>query len=1027
MLVPSSWKPVVTCLLTVCNLSLLCCISYLFLPFLFTQPTMTMRSILLASCILIFASRSFAQQQTDYTTFVDPFIGTGGHGHTFPGATMPFGMVQLSPDTRDDGSWDGCSGYHYSDSLMFGFSHTHLSGTGCSDYGDILMMPVADTISLQRKYAAKFRHKNEKAQAGYYSVKLDNGISAELTATTRCGIHKYTFPSGTNPAVLLDLIHRDKVTEGYMKIVDKKTIEGFRRSQAWAKNQVVYFRIEFEKPFLDYKMISDSMKKDNIRFKNEYYGKIKALFRFDVRPGEALIAKVSISGVDLAGAEKNMQQELPAFDFEKVKADAKAAWNSELSKIEVSGGTEEQSKIFYTALYHCFIQPNIYNDVDGRYRGRDFQIHTADGFNYYTVFSLWDTFRAWHPLMTIIDKKRTLDFIKTFLAQYEQGGLLPVWELSSNETECMIGYHSVSVIADAAVKGITGFDMEKAFEAMKKSAESANRYGLGAYMNKGMIETDDEGENVSRTLEYAYDDFCIAQMAKLLKKDDDYNRYMDRSQYWKNLFDPETGFIRPRRNGGWYKPFDPKEVNNNYTEANAWQYTFFVPQEMEELVGRSGGMDNFEKHLDELFSTDSKTTGRDQSDITGLIGQYAHGNEPSHNLAFLYNYTWDSWKTQEKVQKIMNEFYHAAPDGLIGNEDCGQMSAWYVMNAMGLYQVCPGRTEYSLGVPLFPEIKINTGAAKQFIIRKKGVTGENIFAKSFLVNGKERDNFTIDHSEIVNGKELVFEMKKRSADDKSSVRATTYNGFLLDHQIVTSPVFLSTSDLFRDTLNLEIALSHERTSAPNKIYYTTDNSTPSTSSVLFDKSTPIHIDKSTTLKAIAVNAKGEQSKIVTANLNKLPHPDWKVKYISSYDPQYTAGGDEALIDGQRGDVNWRKGYWQGFEGKDFEIVIDMGSEQSVTSFSTVFLQDIGAWIFLPKRIELTFSKDGTGFSDFTLMGNNVSDREEKVLKKTFKSVLAQPVNARYIKVKAINYGKLPDWHAGAGGDSWLFLDEITVN
>jgi predicted alpha-1,2-mannosidase len=940
---------------------------------------------------------------------------------------MPFGMVQLSPDTRDDGSWDGCGGYHYSDSLMFGFSHTHLSGTGCSDYGDILMMPVPDSISLQRKYAAKFQHKNESAQAGYYSVKLDNGITAELAATTRCGIHKYTFPSGVNSAVLLDLIHRDKVTEGYLKIVDKKTVEGWRRSEAWAKNQVVYFRIEFEKPFLDFKMISDSMKKDNIRFRNEYYGKIKALFRFDVRPGEALLAKVSISGVDTAGAAKNMLQELPAFDFEKVKSDAKAAWNMELSKIEVSGGSGVQMKIFYTALYHCFIQPNIYNDVDGRYRGRDFKIHTADGFNYYTVFSLWDTFRAWHPLMTIIDRQRTLDFIKTFLAQYEQGGLLPVWELSSNETECMIGYHSVSVIADAALKGITGFDMEKAFEAMKKSAEAANRYGLGAYMSKGMIETDDEGESVSRTLEYAYDDWCIAQMAKLLKKDADYKNYMERSQYWKNLFDPSSGFIRPRKNGGWYEPFDPREVNNNYTEANAWQYTFFVPHELEELIGRSGGMDKFESKLDELFSTDSKTTGREQSDITGLIGQYAHGNEPSHHMTFLYNYTWDPWKTQQKVQKIMYEFYHASPDGLIGNEDCGQMSAWYVMNAMGLYQVCPGSTEYALGVPLFSEIKINTGSSKQFVIKRKGVAGDNQFAKTFLINGKERENFFIGHTEIVNGKELVFVMRPKSPDDKSTVKAPIYNGSIIDHQIVTSPVFISSSNLFRDTLNINITSSVGRTEAANKIYYTTDNSTPATSSALFNKSAPVHIDKSTTIKAIAVNDKGEQSKLVTGTFNKLPHPDWKIKYISAYDPQYTAGGDEALIDGMRGDVNWRKGYWQGFEGKDFECILDMGSEQTVSSFSTVFLQDIGAWIFMPPRIELTFSKDGVNFTDFTLLGNNLSDKEEKVLKKTFKSVLMHPVNARYIKVKALNYGKLPSWHAGAGGYSWLFLDEITVN
>ncbi len=964
---------------------------------------------------------SFAQK-VDFTPYIDPFIGTGGHGHTFPGATTPFGMVQLSPDTRDDASWDGCGGYHYSDSLMFGFSHTHLSGTGVSDYGDILMMPVFDTISLQKKYSAKFRHVNEKAEAGYYSVKFENGISAELTATTRVGMHKYSFPNGSGPAVLLDLIHRDKVVDGYLKIVDKKTIVGFRRSQAWAKDQIVYFRIEFAKPFLDYKMISDSLKKDNIRFRNEYFGNIKALFRFDLQPGEALMAKVSISGVDIEGAEKNMLAEMPEFNFEKIKADAKAAWNKELGKIEVSGGTPDQTKIFYTSLYHCFIQPNIYNDVDGRYRGRDFKIHTAEGFNYYTVFSLWDTFRAYHPLMTLIDRKRTVDFIKTFLAQYEQGGMLPVWELSSNETECMIGYHSVSVIADAAVKGITGFDMEKALEAMKKSAESRNRFGLGAYMDKGMIETDDEGENVSRTLEYAYDDWCIAQMAKLLKKDKDYQTYLDRSQNWKNLFDPETGFIRPRKNGGWYEPFDAREVNNNYTEANAWQYTFFVPQETEGLIHRLGGIEKFESKLDELFTAESKTTGRDQSDITGMIGQYAHGNEPSHHMAYLYNHTWNNWKTQQKVLQILKEFYHAAPDGLIGNEDCGQMSAWYVMSAMGIYAACPGEPEYALGVPLFTDVKINFENGKFFLIRRKGSLGENMYAKNFVLDGKDRGLAFINHDDILNGKELIFYTRKNATTDESSIKASTFNGYKLDTEIVTDPIIKSYGRSFRDKMNVVISPGTDE-----KVFYTLDGTDPGLKSAVYNPESPIVIDGTTTIKAIAVNKNGQQSKISTANFTLMEHPDWKISLISKYDNQYTAGGDEAVIDGIYGDVNWRKGYWQGYQGQDFECVIDMGSAQKVGSFSADFLRDIGAWIMLPKKVEFSFSLDGITFSDNTNLGNNVSDKDEKVQTKKFKTILLRPVDARYVKVRGISYGKLPDWHLGAGGDSWIFLDEITIN
>jgi len=625
--------------------------------------------------------------------------------------------------------------------------------------------------------------------------------------------------------------------------------------------------------------------------------------------------------------------------------------------------------------------------------------------------------------MTIIDRKRTLDFIKTFLAQYEQGGLLPVWELSSNETECMIGYHSVSVIADAAVKGINGFDMEKAFEAMKKSAEARNRYGLGAYMDKGMIETDDDGENVSRTLEYAYDDWCIAQMALLLKKDSDYKLYMERSQYWKNLFDPVSGFIRPRKNGGWYEPFDPREVNNNYTEANAWQYTFFVPHEVGSLSSMIGNATQFEKKLDELFSTDSKTTGREQSDISGLIGQYAHGNEPSHHMAYLYNYIDKPEKTFQRVHQILNDFYHDKPDGLIGNEDCGQMSAWYVLSALGLYQVCPGSYNFEFSVPLFPKSVIHLENGKTFsqVLDKlpNEIASGNYF-QSYTQQAQKQFGMVMSYGKLMDGGSYSFKLKKPSKSEdvsfsRSNIKASE------SFSIQRNPIIEANKLSFRDSLLITIKDSDA------KIFYTVDNSTPNTKSVKYVTGEQLSIDKSTTIKAIAVNEDGLTSKVVTAQLNKMPHPDWKIKIISPYDNQYTAGGDEALIDGLRGDVNWRKGYWQGYEGKDFECIIDLGKEQSVGSFTAEFLQDVGAWIFMPKKVEFSFSKDGNTYSDNTALGNNVSDKDEKVQKKTFKTMLLRPVTARFVKVKAINYGKLPEWHPGAGGDSWLFLDEITIN
>ena len=615
--------------------------------------------LFLLTFISILFCSSFKAQQLNYSDHVDPMIGTGGHGHTFPGATVPFGMVQLSPDTRVDGSWDGCSGYHYSDSIIYGFSHTHLSGTGCSDYGDIMIMPMMGQSSFDNKiYSSKFSHKNEKASVGYYAVKLDDdNIDVELTATTRVGVHKYIFNKDGKANIVIDLNHRDKLIYGEVRVVNDTVIEVMRESEAWAKDQIIYARIVFNKPMKMDEVKAEGGKMHWNTYKTAkgivYNGNVlKINFSSDIKMGETLLVKVAISPVSAEGAKKNMDAELPGWDFEKIKKDAKTLWNNELRKIEITSNDLDKLKVFYTALYHTMIQPNVAMDVDGMYRGRDNKIHKAEGFTYYSVFSLWDTFRAAHPLYTIIDQKRTADFVNTFLAQYEQGGRLPVWELASNETDCMIGYHSVSVIADAMVKGIKGFDYEKAFEASKHSA-MLDHLGLKAYKQNGFISMDDESESVSKTLEYAYDDWCIAQMALVLEKDSDYTYFMKRSQSWKNLYDPETGFMRPKKNGGWLSPFDPREVNNNYTEGNSWQYTFFVPQDIYGLISMMGGKEKFENKLDELFSTSSQTTGREQADITGLIGQYAHGNEPSHHMAYLYNFVSKPSKTQKYIHQIL--------------------------------------------------------------------------------------------------------------------------------------------------------------------------------------------------------------------------------------------------------------------------------------------------------------------------------------------------------------------------------------
>lgn len=966
------------------------------------------------------ASGLICGAQPDYAGMVDPFIGTGGHGHTYPGATLPFGMVQLSPDTRIDGSWDGCGGYHYDDSLLYGFSHTHLSGTGCSDYGDILLMPFTGKFESLKPLTAHFLHSREKASPGFYAVHLEeSSVDVELTATTRVGFHKYVFPASDEARVLVDLTHRDEVIESEIRFLDKTHVVGFRRSKAWAKDQLVYFAIEFSQPYEDFHNLADNVHQDPQLHVDFISGKnVRSAFRFVSDGKTPVLVKVALSSVSTEGALMNLHTELPDWDFEKAKSKARAVWNKELSKIEISGGTKEQQVIFYTALYHCMVVPNIYNDVDGNYRGRDFNIHKAEGYDQYTVFSLWDTFRAWHPLMTIIDRKRTRDYIQTFLAQYDQGGLLPVWELSANETECMIGYHAIPVIADAWANGIHDFDATKALRAMKKSAEAGNRYGLGAYMLHGYLDVEDEPESVSKTLEYSYDDWCIASFAHWQNEAEDATKYYQRAQYWKNLLDPETHFMRPKKNGSWLSPFDPYQVNNNYTEANSWQYSFFVLQDIRGLIAAMGGPVKFESRLDSLFSTSSSTTGRDQADITGLIGQYAHGNEPSHHMAYLYDYVGKSWKTQQRVRQILSEMYHAAPDGLSGNEDCGQMSAWYVMSALGLYAVTPGSGYLAIGSPLFPKAVIHLEDDKTFTIVANQASTTNAYIQSSKLNGTNFGLNWLKHEQLRNGGELVFEMGP--VPEKTFAMTfppSTMPGVAEALPLVTNPVFSAAGVTFKDSMKVTLHATFG-----SKMYYTMDGSEPGPYSEYY--ADPVTIRDDAVFRAVAVN-KGVVSHSTTAKYFRNRHPDWKIKILSTYSKQYTAGGDEGIIDGLRADVNWRKGGWQGYQGQDFEAIVDLGKEISVSELGAGFLQDVWPWIFMPKRAEFFLSDDSKKFKKVLTVENTVSDTDRTPQVKDFTGIIPAQ-KARYVKVKAITYGKLPSWHPGAGYDSHIFIDEIIV-
>ena len=745
-------------------------------------------------CFLFFGLMFPLSAQTNSSSnnlseYVNPFVGTGGHGHTFPGAASPFGMVQLSPDTRIDDSWDGCGGYHYDDSFIYGFSHTHLSGTGVSDYGDVLMMPTGGPRSIMpsfnpKNYRSNYNHSSEVAEAGYYSVYLPAyEIKAELTVTPHVGIHRYTYyqsfdKSKFTAKVLIDLNHRDYVISHRMEQLDQHRIGGWRQSKAWANNQWVFFVIEFSQDISRIITAQDG-RKMVVEFDMDYSDANSGSGNASANPpkyGEGhlceIVAKVGISFTSEAGAMANLNAEMMGDkSFNDYRAMAKQAWNEELSKIQVTSDYEAQTfrvgaqsvktdvekRKFYTALYHCMIHPSLASDVDGRYRGRDQQVHrvgeiaanvvrvsTSKHHKVYSVFSLWDTYRALHPLLSIIDPDRTVDFVRSFLLQYQQGGKLPVWELGSCETECMIGYHSVSVIADVILKEIGvekdvqgrpvyPFDYSLALDAMVHSAKLKDSAFLDQQGKQlGYMGVENTAESVSKLLEYAYDDWCIARVAYVLSKDDIAKTFYARSERWKNVYDEKTGFMRPRVNGGWLTPFDPREVNNHFTEANAWQYSMYVPHDIMGMMDKLGGVKATENHLDSLFSADSRTTGRDQADISGLIGQYAHGNEPSHHMAYLYNYCGKPEKAQAIVDRVCKTFYKDSPDGLIGNEDCGQMSAWYVMSAMGIYAVCPGSNVYTTGVPQFYEVEIQREGKSPFYITRGSLNTEEKTAEPMM-------------------------------------------------------------------------------------------------------------------------------------------------------------------------------------------------------------------------------------------------------------------------------------------------------
>ncbi len=972
-----------------------------------------MRRIFVLSFLLALTHTGLLDAGQDPAGFVDPRIGTGGHGHTYPGATLPFGMVQLSPDTRLTG-WDGCSGYHDSDRVIYGFSHTHLSGTGISDYGDVLLMPMTGAPKLEngaaagpdQGYASRFEKATERAEAGYYAVELaDYGIGVELTVTERAGFHRYRLPAGQPAHVIVDLEHRDRVVEAGLKVVDDREIEGFRRSTGWAEDQVVYFVARFSRPFT----VAERRSAESGLAEGD---RVAALAFGDA--GSELLVQVGISAVDVGGARLNLEAELPDWDFDAARRAARERWSETLGRVEVEGGSAATRRVFYTALYHSLIAPNLYSDVDGRYRGLDRAVHRVEGRRHYTVFSLWDTFRATHPLYTLLERERSREFIRTFLAMYRQEGRLPVWELAGNETDTMIGYHAVSVIADAWVKGIRGFDEELALEAMLGSA-TREHFGLAAYARQGFVGSRDDAESVSKTLEYAYDDWCIAQMARGLGREDTARDFERRSQGWRHLLDPETGFMRARRNQRWVEDFDARRVDNHYTEANAWQYSFFVPHDVEGLIEAAGGEAAFLRRLEELFTADSATTGRDQVDITGLIGQYAHGNEPSHHMAWLYHYAGRPERSAARVREILTTLYDDTPAGLSGNEDCGQMSSWYVLSAIGLYPVTPCSPDWLVGVPLFERVRLHFEDGESLTIRTEG-EGERVVAATLsgeTLSGGPLTRSYLRHEEIVAGGELVLQLGTESS--WGSAPRDRPRSAVSGERILAAPYALAEGDAFRGRLEVALASAD----AGVTIRHTLSEAGPF--AVYED---PIVLRENAIIRFFA-EKEGTRSPTVEASFHRIPH-DWQIELAHEPNRSYTAGGPMALIDGLRGTRAWRTGSWHGYQLTDFEATIDLGEVRAIRRAGASFLQDVRSWIWMPAEVVISVSGDGTEFQQVARLGHQVpSDDYETVYLRELTAEL-EAVEGRFVRIFARNLGAIPDWHPGRGDLSFIFVDEILV-
>lgn len=969
-----------------------------------------MKSILLP-LLLVSTLFCYSQKETNSPlNYVNIFIGTSGTGHTHPSSSLPFGMIQLGPDTKYNG-WEACSGYTYTDTEIYGFSHTHLSGTGVEDLCDVLVTPQIGAIKWTAKYkdpngyAHSFKKENETASPGYYSVKLDNGIKADFTVTERAGIHRYSFPkTNEQKSILLDLTHRDQLLDFTLNADENGHISGNRLSKSWVSNQNLFFDLDFSTP------------PKEIVF-NKEKNKVAFIFESNV---ENIEIRVGLSYTDLEGAQKNKKEELKNLTFNQVRNLATQKWEKEFETVMTSSSDTTALINFYTGLYHAYLCPNILSDVDGRYRFREQIFQLPAQKKQYSTFSLWDTFRSTHPWYVVFQKERTIDFIESFNRIFENRGDLPVWDLAGEETNCMIGFHSVSVIADAYVKGITSIPVEELIKAVT-SASNLAKFSRDKFNENNYLDYTIEHESVSKSLEYAYDSYCIYQFLNKAKQNgfsvDNrlLDEYLKRSLFFINHYNPSNQFMQARNGGVWDKNFNPNAVMFHYTEGNSWQYSLFAPHAIGVLKQLMGGEDALEKWLDNLFTADSNLAGIHQVDITGLIGQYAHGNEPSHHVAYLYNYTKSPHKGNQIIHKIVKEFYLNNPDGLIGNEDCGQMSSWLNWTNLGLFPICPGNTIYEFGLPQFDTTRFLFDS-HWITVSREQQSSESIYIQDVLVDNKSWGKRFITHEDLAKYSTIHFILGDEPSKMYSEKeQAPTLNSI---GNYIPLPFIKKGEAHFEKETTIELGTVY---SEKFIIQYQSNNSK------WMNYTVPFHLSKSATLKIR--NKDKNEDRFSEEVTNYFKKKDGSVTITLETPPSktYSANLEESLLDGQFGGSEYRNGHWLGWNNPTVTGTIVFTKPKTINELSFNFLIDLSPWIFPIKNIQLEFELKN-GEKIIRTLENPIYSIELPHDSKSRNVIphVESLKNVKKVKFVFENYGLLPDWHPGAGSKTWIFLDEITI-